>query len=636
MKKLWLFGFLVCASLLSACGGSTAPAIGTISGTVLALDTALPLTNVEVSVGSRSSTTVTNGSFELANVPVTDQTVVKFEAVGYMSAFRNVAVLQNQTSATQVVLSKIAVSTTFAANVKTTVSVPSSSAQVVLSANSLVDAATGVLASGNITAQVTPIDPAANPQSMPGDYTAQNGNQIESIESFGALNIELKDSNGNKLNLGVGKTAIIRIPVATRATNLPANIPLFYFNENTGRWLEEGSATLLGTPVNQYYEGTVSHFSFWNADQIYNTIFVNGCLVDLANVPVTTGFKASSQGFDYSGTSIGYSIANTNTFRIPIKKNAIATLQVVQGTTQTRESNTVQVGASSADITLTPCLVLSDVIINKKAVILSQPRSTTVLVGSPSSFSVTVSSDSPVTYQWYKNAVLIPSATANTYSLSTTVLSDNSAVFSVVVTNLGGSVTSFAATLTVLATPGAVPIITAQPISLSKPAGQAATFGVSSNSPTSVSFQWFRNGVLILGATNSVYGISAVSLADNGAQFTVVITNLAGSVTSDAAILTVTAASNLVITQQPPTMQLVPVGAPATFSVTAIGTAPIAYQWFRNSVLIPNATNSSYTIANVTNQDFSVVFYVVVSNATQSITSSNATLMLLMMPPMMP
>ena len=623
MKKVLLMVLFV----LSACSNNIAPATGTISGTVLGLDTTLPLANVQVRVGTSSSTTTTNGSFEFANVPVTEQAVVKFEAIGYMAAFRNVTVVQNQTSTTQVVLTKVAVSTTFAANLSTIVSLPSSSAQVVLSANSLVDATTGVLASGSITAQVTPIDPAANPQSMPGDYTTQNGSQIE---SFGALSIEFKDSNGNKLNLGVGKTATIRIPVATRATNLPATIPLFYFNETTGRWLEEGSATLLGTPVNAYYEGTVSHFSYWNADQIYNTIYVNGCLVNSANLPVTGGFTVSSQGFNYSGTSSRY--ANTNTFRIPIKKNAIATLLAVKGTIQTRESNLLQVGPASADLTLATCLVLSDVITNKKATILSEPRSQTVLVGSPSSFSVTVSSDSPVSYQWYRNAILLPNATSSTYLLNTTILSDNGAVLTVVVSNLGGSLTSFAATLTVLATPGAIPIITAQPTSLSKPVGQSATFGVSSNSPTAVSFQWYKNGVLIVGATNSSYTTAAVSSADNGAQFSVVITNLAGSVTSTAGILTVTAALDPFISQQP-SSQAGFIGMPITFSVTASGTNPISYQWFRNSVLITGATNSSYAISSTGVADFGVLFYVVVSNSVGTVTSASVQII---SPPMMP
>ncbi len=618
MKKVLLL-VLWMSLFLSACNGNTAPTVGTITGIVLALDTALPLANVQVLIGSSSSITNSDGRFTFSNVAVTDKAVVKFEATGYMLAFRNVAVIQNQITDTQVVLSKIASSTTFAANANAVISVSSSFAQVALSANSLVNA-NGVVASGNITAQLTPIDPAANPQSMPGDYTAQNG---QPIESFGALNIELKDSSGNKLNLGLGKTATIRIPVASRETNLPATIPLFYFDEKTGGWVEEGSAALLGTPVDRYYEGTVNHFSFWNADQIYNTVFVNGCLVDTANLPITDGFIVSSQGFNYSGANTKASISNTNNFRVAVKKNAIATLTATKGAS--RESNAVQVTNLSVDTTLATCLVLSDVIVNKKPVILSQPSSKTVLVGSSANFSVTVSSGSPVSYQWYRNAVLIPNATASTYALNPTVLSDNGAVFTVVVTNLGGSVTSFAATLTVLATPGAIPIITAQPISLSRPVGQSATFGVSINSPTALSFQWYRNGVLIVGATSSVYTIPAVNNADNGAQFTVVITNLAGSVTSAAATLTVTAAPDPSITQQP-SSQTVFLGMPVTFSVTASGTNPLSYQWFRNSVLIPSATNSSYTIAVVALQDNFAVFRVAVSNSVGDVISANATL----------
>ena len=618
MKKVLLL-VLWMSLFLSACNGNTAPTVGTITGIVLALDTALPLANVQVLIGSSSSITNSDGRFTFSNVAVTDKAVVKFEATGYMLAFRNVAVIQNQTTDTQVVLSKIASSTTFAANSNAVISVSSSSAQVALSANSLVNAS-GVVASGNITAQLTPIDPAANPQSMPGDYPAQNG---QPIESFGALNIELKDSSGNKLNLGLGKTATIRIPVASRETNLPATIPLFYFDEKTGGWVEEGSAALLGTPVDRYYEGTVNHFSFWNADQIYNTVFVNGCLVDTANLPITDGFIVSSQGFNYSGANTKASISNTNNFRVAVKKNAIATLTATKGAS--RESNAVQVTNLSVDTTLATCLVLSDVIVNKKPVILSQPSSKIVLVGSPANFVISVSSGSPESYQWFRNAVLIPNATASTYSLNLTVLSDNGAVFTVVVTNLGGSVTSFAATLTVLATPGAIPIITAQPISLSRPVGQSATFGVSINSPTALSFQWYRNGVLIVGATNPFYGISAVNNADNGAQFTVVITNLAGSVTSAAATLTVTAAPDPSIIQQP-SSQTVFLGMPVTFSVTASGTTPLSYQWFRNSVLIPSANNSSYTIASATSQDNFAVFHVVVSNSVGAISSANATL----------
>jgi hypothetical protein len=74
-----------------------------------------------------------------------------------------------------------------------------------------------------------------------------------------------------------------------------------------------------------------------------------------------------------------------------------------------------------------------------------------------------------------------------------------------------------------------------------------------------------------------------------------------------------------------PNNQAVTVGSNATFNVTASGTAPLSYQWNRNTNAIPGATSSSLTLTNVQfNQ--ADVYSVTVTNAAGSITSSNATL----------
>jgi hypothetical protein len=68
-----------------------------------------------------------------------------------------------------------------------------------------------------------------------------------------------------------GKTAKLRftIPSSLRST-APATIPLWSVDETTGLWKQEGSATK-GT---DYYEGDVSHFSFWNCDASSQTFFL--------------------------------------------------------------------------------------------------------------------------------------------------------------------------------------------------------------------------------------------------------------------------------------------------------------------------------------------------------------------------
>lgn len=79
------------------------------------------------------------------------------------------------------------------------------------------------------------------------------------------------------------------------------------------------------------------------------------------------------------------------------------------------------------------------------------------------------------------------------------------------------------------------------------------------------------------------------------------------------------------ITAQPSDATVV-AGTPATFSVSATGTAPLSYQWQRSGVNIPGATGSTYTSPPTTKRYNGAIFGVIVSNVAGSVTSNNATL----------
>ncbi len=79
-----------------------------------------------------------------------------------------------------------------------------------------------------------------------------------------------------------------------------------------------------------------------------------------------------------------------------------------------------------------------------------------------------------------------------------------------------------------------------------------------------------------------------------------------------------------IVTQ--PSSQSVATGATATFSVTATGTAPLSYQWFKNGSAISGATSSAYTTPATTTSDNGSTFYVTVANSVSSVTSATATL----------
>jgi len=65
------------------------------------------------------------------------------------------------------------------------------------------------------------------------------------------------------LQLATGKNATVTFPIATATqSTAPATIPLWFFDETKGMWIEQGSATKTGNT----YVGTVSHFTWWNCD----------------------------------------------------------------------------------------------------------------------------------------------------------------------------------------------------------------------------------------------------------------------------------------------------------------------------------------------------------------------------------
>ncbi len=89
----------------------------------------------------------------------------------------------------------------------------------------------------------------------------------------------------------------------------------------------------------------------------------------------------------------------------------------------------------------------------------------------------------------------------------------------------------------------AAPSITTQPANRGVVVGQAATFSVVAAGTPPLSYQWQKGGTDIPGATSSMYTIPSPTLADSGSQFTVVVSNSLGNVTSNPATLTVTQAT---------------------------------------------------------------------------------------------
>jgi hypothetical protein len=170
-------------------------------------------------------------------------------------------------------------------------------------------------------------------------------------------------------------------------------------------------------------------------------------------------------------------------------------------------------------------------------------------------------------------------------------------------------------TLTVVRSPS----FTSQPVSQTVITGQPATFTAAASGTPPLSYQWFFNGVAIGGATSSSFTRDGALLSHAGAYW-VVASNPYGSATSAVAGLTVLLRPS--IASQPAGTN-VNTGDNAIFCVSAIGSAPLVFQWRQNGVNIPGATNSCYVIINVQATNAGT-YNVVVGNGADAVTSADA------------
>ena len=128
------------------------------------------------------------------------------------------------------------------------------------------------------------------------------------------------------------------------------------------------------------------------------------------------------------------------------------------------------------------------------------------------------------------------------------------------------------------------------------------------------------------GTNSNTFSIAQTTTAQSGAQIFVKVTNTAGSAASNTVTLMVNppAPTAPSITQQPANAT-VTAGQPATFTVTATGTAPLAYQWFLNGSAAGTNSNT-YSISQTTLAQTGAQIYVTVTNAVNTVTSQTVTL----------
>ena len=173
-------------------------------------------------------------------------------------------------------------------------------------------------------------------------------------------------------------------------------------------------------------------------------------------------------------------------------------------------------------------------------VIVTSPVAQAVTEGSSLTLAVSATG-SGLNFQWFKDDKLITGAQSASYVI-TNASAASAGSYYVYVSNTGGGVNSAKAAVTVNPAPPAGPTITSQPVSATAALGGSATFSVSASGPGPFTYQWRKDGAAIAGATSATLALNGL-VAGQAGNYSVVVTNAGGSVTSDAAVLTVGAPS---------------------------------------------------------------------------------------------
>lgn len=271
----------------------------------------MPVAGAVVKCGNSSTTTDSYGAFVFKDISISKNNgYVKVSKTGYFNGNRTFIATAGRTHNMRIKLLSKNITGTFAAAAGGTVTLATGS-KVTFAANSITDAA-GIAYTGTVNVAMAWINPAAADISstIQGDLRGVTAGGYERVlETYGMLGVDLTGASGQELKIASGKKADISVTIPTDLqASAPASIPLWHFDETKGRWVEEGSATKVGSN----YVGSVSHFSFWNCDIGANGVNLCINIVGTNNQPLNNVTVRLRRANNPAGMSYGQTDAIGN------------------------------------------------------------------------------------------------------------------------------------------------------------------------------------------------------------------------------------------------------------------------------------------------------------------------------------
>lgn len=274
--------------------------------------------NAIVKIGFNQVSTDSNGFFILKNANVYEKfAYLKVEKVGFLDGSRSLIPTDGMNQVKIMMIANTPIATVNSGELSE-VNLPNGTK---ISFDGSFEDENGNIYSGAVSVFAYHLETSNSNVSelMPGMLFAEAENgSVKVLQTFGMLNVELKGTSGEKLQIANGHTAEISIKIDnSQLTTANPTIPLWHFDEENGYWKEEGEATRQG----DYYIGNVSHFSWWNVDAYQSMTTLNVTVVDTDNNPLPNlgvrltdqnGFTSTSLTTDQNGKVIGLIPTNNN------------------------------------------------------------------------------------------------------------------------------------------------------------------------------------------------------------------------------------------------------------------------------------------------------------------------------------
>lgn len=261
----------------------TSPITATVQGNIVD-ENGSPAPGVTIKVGSKTAITDAKGYFRIRNASLDKATsLVTAEKAGYFKAFRVFAASKAVNQVKIKLLKKVLTGSVPSTGGGTITLANGSSLQ--FNANSFARSG-GAAYSGTVNVYAAFVDPTSQDigETVPGSFLADDkDNKRVILTSYAMMAVELETPAGEKLNIASGSTAKLNFSVpAGLQSSAPASLSLWYVDETTGRWKEEGTAVKNGN----IYTGEVKHFTYWNCDAPGPTVNCTATFVNQNGQPL--------------------------------------------------------------------------------------------------------------------------------------------------------------------------------------------------------------------------------------------------------------------------------------------------------------------------------------------------------------